>query len=238
MFAQLLESRTHLQVERRLGLAGTQVCFEALKNGAIDVYPEYTGTGLVSILGEKAQGGPDADAQPGARRVPPPLERLVAGAARLRELVGDRRAARAGRARAPRHHHRPRAGLEAPPRRLRPRVRGAGRRPPRPPEGLRPRVRQDRPPPAGDPVPGGPPALDRRARRLLDRRPADPLQPQGAARRPPLLPPLRGGGAGARRDAQAPPRGRRHPRPPRRRAQRGRHARPTTCASRRSTRAR
>ncbi|HEY0554767.1 MAG TPA: glycine betaine ABC transporter substrate-binding protein, partial [Thermoanaerobaculia bacterium] len=59
MFAQLLESRTHLQVERRLGLAGTQVCFEALKSGAIDVYPEYTGTGLVSILGEKAQGGPD-----------------------------------------------------------------------------------------------------------------------------------------------------------------------------------
>ena len=59
MFAQLLESRTHLQVERRLGLAGTQVCFEALKKGAIDVYPEYTGTGLVSILGEKAQGGPD-----------------------------------------------------------------------------------------------------------------------------------------------------------------------------------
>ncbi len=59
MFAQALESRTHLTVERRLGLAGTQVCFEALKNGAIDVYPEYTGTGLVSILGEKAQGGPD-----------------------------------------------------------------------------------------------------------------------------------------------------------------------------------
>ena len=59
MFAQLLESRTHLQVERRLGLAGTQVCFEALKSGAIDIYPEYTGTGLVSILGEKAKGGPD-----------------------------------------------------------------------------------------------------------------------------------------------------------------------------------
>jgi osmoprotectant transport system permease protein len=59
MFAQLLESRTHLQVERRLGLAGTQVCFEALKSGAIDVYPEYTGTGLVSILGEPAKGGPE-----------------------------------------------------------------------------------------------------------------------------------------------------------------------------------
>src|SRR5215218_509634 len=59
MFAQLLESRTDLQVERRLGLAGTQVCFEALKSGAIDVYLEYTGTGLVSILGEQAKGGPD-----------------------------------------------------------------------------------------------------------------------------------------------------------------------------------
>jgi len=56
MFAQLLEARTDLQVERRLGLAGTQVCFEALRTGAIDVYPEYTGTGLVSILSEKAGG--------------------------------------------------------------------------------------------------------------------------------------------------------------------------------------
>jgi len=57
IFAQLLESRTNLKVERRLGLAGTQVCFEALKSGAIDVYPEYTGTGLVSILGEPAKLG-------------------------------------------------------------------------------------------------------------------------------------------------------------------------------------
>lgn len=50
IFAQLIEARTELQVERRLGLAGTQVCFEALRTGAIDLYPEYTGTGLVSIL--------------------------------------------------------------------------------------------------------------------------------------------------------------------------------------------
>ncbi|HVT57515.1 MAG TPA: glycine betaine ABC transporter substrate-binding protein [Thermoanaerobaculia bacterium] len=57
MFAQLLEARTRLQVERRFGLAGTQICFEALKSGAIDVYPEYTGTGLVSILGMEASGG-------------------------------------------------------------------------------------------------------------------------------------------------------------------------------------
>ncbi len=53
MFAQLIEARTDLDVERRLGLAGTQVCFEAVCTGAADVYPEYTGTGWVSILGEE-----------------------------------------------------------------------------------------------------------------------------------------------------------------------------------------
>jgi osmoprotectant transport system substrate-binding protein/osmoprotectant transport system permease protein len=56
MFARLLEARTSLHVDRRLGLAGTQVCFEALRTGAIDVYPEYTGTGLVAILDESPQG--------------------------------------------------------------------------------------------------------------------------------------------------------------------------------------
>ncbi|NNF06694.1 MAG: ABC transporter permease subunit [Candidatus Eisenbacteria bacterium] len=55
MFAQLIEAKTELEVERRLGLAGTQVCFEAIKNGAIDIYPEYTGTGLVTILSEPAE---------------------------------------------------------------------------------------------------------------------------------------------------------------------------------------
>ena len=56
MFARLLEAHTSLRVERRLGLAGTQVCFEALRTGGIDVYPEYTGTGLVTILEEPPQG--------------------------------------------------------------------------------------------------------------------------------------------------------------------------------------
>ncbi len=56
IFAQLIEARTDLSVERRLGLAGTQVCFEALRTGAIDLYPEYTGTGLVSILRQPPTG--------------------------------------------------------------------------------------------------------------------------------------------------------------------------------------
>lgn len=49
MFAQLLESRG-LSVERRPGLGATEIAFGALRAGAIDVYPEYTGTGLVAIL--------------------------------------------------------------------------------------------------------------------------------------------------------------------------------------------
>ena len=41
--AQLLEARG-VRVERRMGLGGTLVAFEALRAGELDVYPEYTGT--------------------------------------------------------------------------------------------------------------------------------------------------------------------------------------------------
>jgi len=58
MFAQLIESQTALTVERRLGLAGTQICFQALLTGGIDLYPEYTGTGLMTILGEPSLQDP------------------------------------------------------------------------------------------------------------------------------------------------------------------------------------
>lgn len=60
MFAQLLEHRTELTIRRRFGLAGTQVCFQALRSGAIDLYPEYTGTGLASLLAEQPRGGAEA----------------------------------------------------------------------------------------------------------------------------------------------------------------------------------
>ena len=55
MFAQLLESRG-LTVQRRPGLGATEIAFGALLKGDIDVYPEYTGTGLLAILGERAVG--------------------------------------------------------------------------------------------------------------------------------------------------------------------------------------
>jgi osmoprotectant transport system permease protein len=56
LFAQAIEGRDGLTVERRLGLAGTEFCFEALRTGGIDLYPEYTGTGLVSILKREPAG--------------------------------------------------------------------------------------------------------------------------------------------------------------------------------------
>jgi osmoprotectant transport system permease protein len=57
MFAQLLEARGY-RVVRRPGLGATEVAFQALRTGAIDVYPEYTGTGLLAILHEPARAGP------------------------------------------------------------------------------------------------------------------------------------------------------------------------------------
>ena len=49
MFAQLLESRG-IVVDRRMGLGQTEIAMQALRSGAIDVYPEYTGTGLLAVL--------------------------------------------------------------------------------------------------------------------------------------------------------------------------------------------
>lgn len=50
--AQLLEDNG-FQVERQLNLGGTLVAHEALVNGDIDTYIEYTGTGLIAVLGQE-----------------------------------------------------------------------------------------------------------------------------------------------------------------------------------------
>ena len=57
MFAQLLEARG-FRVDRRPGLGATEIAFAALRTNAIDVYPEYTGTGLLAILGDTARRAP------------------------------------------------------------------------------------------------------------------------------------------------------------------------------------
>lgn len=59
MFAELIEAHTDLAVERQVGLQGTLVCFNALKEGDIHLYPEYTGTGLTAILEQPVMSNPD-----------------------------------------------------------------------------------------------------------------------------------------------------------------------------------
>jgi len=49
LFAQIMEARG-LSVTRRPGLGGTEIVFPALVRGDIDLYPEYTGSGLRVIL--------------------------------------------------------------------------------------------------------------------------------------------------------------------------------------------
>ncbi|RSK47925.1 ABC transporter permease/substrate-binding protein [Bacillus canaveralius] len=59
MVADVIEDKTDLQVERKLNLGGTQVVFNAINNGDVDMYVEYTGTGLVSILKKEVSNDPD-----------------------------------------------------------------------------------------------------------------------------------------------------------------------------------
>jgi osmoprotectant transport system substrate-binding protein len=56
LMAELIESRTHLKVERRFYLAGSYICQQAIQAGRIDIYPEYTGTALTAILKQKVVG--------------------------------------------------------------------------------------------------------------------------------------------------------------------------------------
>jgi osmoprotectant transport system substrate-binding protein len=71
MYALLLET-AGITVERALNLGGTVIAHEALLADELDIYPEYTGTGLLVVLGatvEDALGGggtPAAEGSPTA----------------------------------------------------------------------------------------------------------------------------------------------------------------------------
>jgi osmoprotectant transport system substrate-binding protein len=54
MYAQILE-RDGITVGRKLDLGGTQIAMAALRKGEIDLYPEYTGTALLTVLHLPAQ---------------------------------------------------------------------------------------------------------------------------------------------------------------------------------------
>jgi glycine betaine/choline ABC-type transport system substrate-binding protein len=54
IIAQHLEHRLHRKVDRRFNLGGTLLAHQALINGEIDLYPEYTGTAWAAILKDSA----------------------------------------------------------------------------------------------------------------------------------------------------------------------------------------
>jgi len=59
MYAQLLEN-AGFEVERKINLGGTPVAHQALLGGEIDLYPEYTGTGLLTVLQGEMMSDPQA----------------------------------------------------------------------------------------------------------------------------------------------------------------------------------
>ena len=59
MYALLLEDAGYT-VERKINLGGTPIAHQALLNDEIDVYPEYTGTGLLTVLKMDVMSDPAA----------------------------------------------------------------------------------------------------------------------------------------------------------------------------------
>ncbi len=57
LLAQHIENRTGLRVERRFYLAGSYISHQALLSGRIDLYVEYTGTALTTVLKLTPGGG-------------------------------------------------------------------------------------------------------------------------------------------------------------------------------------
>lgn len=58
LYAQALEA-AGATVQRRLNLGGTLIAQQALLAGEIDLYPEYTGTGLGVVLKQGTEGTPE-----------------------------------------------------------------------------------------------------------------------------------------------------------------------------------
>lgn len=50
IYSMLIKGYTSYNVSTKTGLGGTKICFDALTNNQVDLYPEYTGTGLLAIL--------------------------------------------------------------------------------------------------------------------------------------------------------------------------------------------
>ena len=60
LYADVIEHETDITVERKENLGGSQVCFEAMKKGEIDMYVDYTGTIYVNLLNRPAKADMEA----------------------------------------------------------------------------------------------------------------------------------------------------------------------------------
>ena len=52
LYTELIEANTDYTVDQRFGLAGAAGCFDALEQGSIDMFVEYTGTALMNLLAQ------------------------------------------------------------------------------------------------------------------------------------------------------------------------------------------
>lgn len=59
MMARLIEAKTALKVKRVFNLGGTMICHQALAQGDIDLYAEYTGTALMVVLKRPVESSPE-----------------------------------------------------------------------------------------------------------------------------------------------------------------------------------
>lgn len=60
MYSDLIESNTDLEVEQKFNLNGASFCFDALTNEDIDMFVEYTGSALSTMLHEPIENDRDA----------------------------------------------------------------------------------------------------------------------------------------------------------------------------------
>src|SRR5215203_196791 len=85
MYALLLEN-AGITTEKRLNLGGTQVAQKALLAGEIDLYPEYTGTGLTVVLGMPIDAVTSATPMAG---VATPADQAVSIDQRVYDIVSE-----------------------------------------------------------------------------------------------------------------------------------------------------
>lgn len=59
LVSEVIENKTDIEVERKAYLGGSSIVAKSIETGDLDMYVEYTGTALISVLGEEVINDPD-----------------------------------------------------------------------------------------------------------------------------------------------------------------------------------